>query len=215
MKWRGPDNVGFIFFRKSVEIYPPVTMHLAGLFNELESSTELAVTPSLELAKLALVTSKDEDEDSELGKTGTDSSNSTDATLVEEQSTAVGTERLNSGTKSVLGKRDRTEHVVDDQRDTPTEQNGRSSDAANESPISPQPQPPPLPPRKKQVPSDSVMMFGMSFLYNPWNTVIISLSGRQHDVAECMDNCLFQIEAAMLKVDDKVEKDEEPRIVKT
>lgn len=25
--------------------------------------------------------------------------------------------------------------------------------------------------------------------------------GRQHDVSECMDNCIFQIEAALLKFD--------------
>ena len=27
------------------------------------------------------------------------------------------------------------------------------------------------------------------------------LSGRQHDVAECMDNCMFQIETALLRFD--------------
>ena len=26
-------------------------------------------------------------------------------------------------------------------------------------------------------------------------------SGKQHDVAECMDNCIFQIETALLKFD--------------
>lgn len=26
--------------------------------------------------------------------------------------------------------------------------------------------------------------------------------GKQHDVAECMDNCMFQIETALLKFDD-------------
>ncbi|EJU02532.1 cysteine proteinase [Dacryopinax primogenitus] len=50
--------------------------------------------------------------------------------------------------------------------------------------------PPPLPPRSStkrvEVQSDSFMMFG-----------------RQHDVSECMDNCMFQIEAA-LKPDQEV-----------
>ncbi|KZO91240.1 cysteine proteinase [Calocera viscosa TUFC12733] len=50
--------------------------------------------------------------------------------------------------------------------------------------------PPPLPPRastkRVEVQSDSFMMFG-----------------RQHDVSECMDNCMFQIEAA-LKPDEDV-----------
>ena len=26
-------------------------------------------------------------------------------------------------------------------------------------------------------------------------------TGRQHDVSECMDNCMFQIETALLKFD--------------
>ena len=42
-----------------------------------------AVTPTIELAKLALVTSRDEEED-EFDKGGTDSSNDTDATLVDD-----------------------------------------------------------------------------------------------------------------------------------
>ena len=42
-----------------------------------------AVTPELELAKLALVTSQDEEED-ETDRAGTDTSNDTDATLVDD-----------------------------------------------------------------------------------------------------------------------------------
>jgi len=30
-------------------------------------------------------------------------------------------------------------------------------------------------------------------------------SGKQHDVAECMDNCIFQIETALLKFDGMTE----------
>lgn len=58
---------------------------LGNLFWELEYSDTPAITPDLELAKLALVTSKDEEED-EHGRNdvGTDSSASTDATLVDE-----------------------------------------------------------------------------------------------------------------------------------
>ncbi|KIY50030.1 hypothetical protein FISHEDRAFT_72081 [Fistulina hepatica ATCC 64428] len=59
---------------------------LANLFKMMEIADAAAVTPSVELAKLALVTSKDE-EDEEMEKGGTDSSNSsndTDATLVED-----------------------------------------------------------------------------------------------------------------------------------
>ena len=56
---------------------------LANLFWHLENSEAPSVTPSLELAKLALVTSKDEEED-DPERGGTDSSHSTDATLVDE-----------------------------------------------------------------------------------------------------------------------------------
>jgi ubiquitin carboxyl-terminal hydrolase 25 len=131
-------------------------MQLAGLFAELESSTDPAVTPSLELAKLALVTSKDEEDGTEAGKTGTESSNSTDATLVEEPSITPGIE-LDSEIKSVLGEGEGVEQV----EDTPT---SKSVDTANTSKIVESQAPPPLPPRKKQVHSDSVMMFGMSGL---------------------------------------------------
>ena len=44
------------------------------------------------------------------------------------------------------------------------------------------PKAPPLPPRPRAQFSASEMMFG-----------------RQHDVAECMDNCMFQIETALLQ----------------
>lgn len=65
-----------------------VVSHLADLFHSLEYADNPAVTPSLELAKLALVTSKDEEVDDE--STATDKSGSaggsddTDATLVDD-----------------------------------------------------------------------------------------------------------------------------------
>jgi len=31
----------------------------------------------------------------------------------------------------------------------------------------------------------------------------MTLTGKQHDVSECMDNCIFQIETALLKFDAK------------
>jgi ubiquitin carboxyl-terminal hydrolase 25/28 len=131
-----------------------VTLQLAGLFKDLETSTDSAVTPSLELAKLALVTSKDEDEDIETGKTGTDSSNSTDATLVEEPAaTSRVADEFSHDTKSVLGKRDRGDRW----KSSPVEPSFETS--LTQSTDQP-PTPPPLPPRKKPAPSDSVMMFG-------------------------------------------------------
>jgi ubiquitin carboxyl-terminal hydrolase 25/28 len=61
---------------------PKVVSELAELFWHLEHADLASVTPTMELAKLALVTSKDEEDDSE--QTATDSSNDTDATLVED-----------------------------------------------------------------------------------------------------------------------------------
>lgn len=82
---------------------------LANLFWQLEHLHTAAITPTIELAKLALVTSRDEEED-EVDRGGTDSSNDTDATLVEDAPTRVSaTEQpphsplRSSGT--VLGKR--------------------------------------------------------------------------------------------------------------
>lgn len=39
-------------------------------------------------------------------------------------------------------------------------------------------------------------------------------SGKQHDVAECMDNCMFQIETALLKFDAMSGNDNKTSIVK-
>jgi ubiquitin carboxyl-terminal hydrolase 25/28 len=93
---------------------------LGNLFWELEYAETPAITPDLELAKLALVTSKDEEED-EHGRNdvATDSSASTDATLVDEPvpmgpapapappSTSPPTPSAMSPSPSVLGKRQR------------------------------------------------------------------------------------------------------------
>jgi ubiquitin carboxyl-terminal hydrolase 25/28 len=90
----------------------PVVTQLADLFWNLECCEDPAVKPSIELAKLALVTSKDEEED-EGDKAGTDSSNDTDVTLVEDGSTRVSappetmTASPVQGSFSILGKRSR------------------------------------------------------------------------------------------------------------
>lgn len=67
----------------SADTRATVIAQLAELFFNLEYCETPAVTPTIELAKLALVTSRDEEED-EVDKSGTDSSNDTDATLVED-----------------------------------------------------------------------------------------------------------------------------------
>ena len=78
----------------------------------MEYCEAAAVTPTIELAKLALVTSRDEEED-EVDKGGTDSSNDTDATLVDDGPsrssilTPLLTSQSSSSSSSVLGKRPR------------------------------------------------------------------------------------------------------------
>ncbi|KAH9911282.1 cysteine proteinase [Epithele typhae] len=194
---------------------------LAELFWNLEYCDTASVTPEIELAKLALVTSQDEEEDAidaemDLDKAGTDSSNDTDATLPEQGA--------QSPTGSVLGKRSRETDgeetmEVDTPAQSPKATGGSSprggsggSEAAmfieeaiastsstsldkrpaqatsdgdvemkEENQSSSAGKAPPLPPRKTRPTDDSVMMFG-----------------RQHDVSECMDNCMFQIETALL-----------------
>lgn len=66
------------------------------------------------------------------------------------------------------------------------------------------PPPPALPPRKPVIKDvgNGAMMFGTSLfgtcLLHFWPRLyLLTLLGKQHDVSECLDNCLFQIEAAM------------------
>jgi ubiquitin carboxyl-terminal hydrolase 25 len=95
---------------------------LANLFWEMEYTEHPAITPALELAKLALVTSKDEEEDAALAADQhTDSSNDTDATLVEDRAASAGAGAGAAATTtttgpaspgspgSVLGKRGRVQ----------------------------------------------------------------------------------------------------------
>jgi ubiquitin carboxyl-terminal hydrolase 25/28 len=102
------------------------------LFFNLEYCEAAAVTPTVELAKLALITSRDEEED----EGGTDSSNDTDATLVEDgpsRSSILGplqTSQSPSSSSSVLGKRPRD---LDRQRlemevDSPLSQSPKEND---------------------------------------------------------------------------------------
>jgi ubiquitin carboxyl-terminal hydrolase 25 len=82
---------------------------LADLFWQLEYCETAAVTPTIELAKLALVTSRDEEED-EVDKGGTDSSNDTDATLVDDGPSRFSVSETSPAPvspNSVLGKRPR------------------------------------------------------------------------------------------------------------
>ncbi|KAH8835135.1 hypothetical protein DL96DRAFT_1572945 [Flagelloscypha sp. PMI_526] len=175
---------------------------LAQLFYNLEMDSAPSITPSIELAKLALVTSKDEEED-DAAQTGTDhSSNDTDATLVEDGSAPKP--RLESTDMDVdvivtSPTRDDEESFVlvpeaggssppDKESDVDMENVAPKPSGSEQRPL-----PPPPPPRRNDYSADdSGMMFG-----------------RQHDVSECMDNVMFQIEAAMLRLESKDDGDEE------
>ncbi|KAJ6463744.1 hypothetical protein DFH09DRAFT_1226880 [Mycena vulgaris] len=160
---------------------------LASLFWDLEYCEAAAVTPNLELAKLALVTSKDEEEDEDKG--GTDSSNDTDATLVED-----GPARIPASDQLPVSSptQDSTMDIDNPRPESaPVRTTSPVSGEASSSKLpaasgdaSLTKKAPALPPRKSADVSDSAMMFG-----------------KQHDVAECMDNCMFQIETALLKFD--------------
>ncbi|KAH6917099.1 ubiquitin C-terminal hydrolase Ubp2 [Coprinopsis sp. MPI-PUGE-AT-0042] len=195
---------------------------LANLFSSMEVSTSAAVTPSIDLAKLALVTSRDEEEDdavnSDTDKGGSESSNDTDATLVNgdpPRLSVVGSKppsQSSSSKRSVLGKRSRdlergTSAMDIDAQDvdgfvmiSSPKRTSSPAPMERENQIkakTPGPKdkdgdvamkPPPPPPKERKV--SSIDSGGMMF-------------GKQHDVSECMDNCMFQIETAMLEIGSK------------
>lgn len=235
-----PDNVS-------------VVSQLADLFCNLEHSEDASVTPTMDLAKLALVTSRDE-EDEEAESRGTDSSNDTDATLVED-SQSLGRLADADTADTVLGKRARDDNAMDvDEVASPkspvsdSEKNGyvmvsppssprrsksprldsASSSSSSSKSISSKetavkssvqqsdedaPKNSCLPERKMQTTSDSAMRFGRSFFESLKNTAI-SFPGKQHDVSECMDNCMFQIEIALLNFSDLNDPQEKGSLVK-
>ncbi|KAI0095055.1 hypothetical protein BDY19DRAFT_916041 [Irpex rosettiformis] len=223
---------GRMVTRREVTRSKKFVNQLAELFWNLEYCDQAAVTPSMDLAKLALVTSQDEEEEDFSGGSSTDASNDTDATLVEDGPARPIQERASqsplresSSSSSVLGKRNRhstrkssdmdvdNEHVDVDKdgfvmvsKPSSPAETRRTSPPASSSPAKLKKSPPrqedvdtkdkskksandekapPLPPRKRAA-ADSIMMFG-----------------RQHDVSECMDNCMFQIETALLDLQNQ------------
>lgn len=87
----------------------------------------------------------------------------------------------------------------------PGNQTITETSTSNQPPPLPKRQPPPLPPRKQPA-SDSVMMFGRCInCMTPLEAK--GPRGKQHDVAECMDNCMFQIETALLDFEGQVSAD--------
>jgi ubiquitin carboxyl-terminal hydrolase 25 len=204
---------------------------LGSLFWELEYNEDTAVTPKLDLAKLALVTSKDEEED-EADRPTTDSSNDTDATLVEDAPPRHISPKPISpiSSPSVLGKRPRSPRKnsamdVDSPVEQATDEESPVIDQATTAPVTLPEQPEASSSRlavpvKEDVemqdvvpqakpaprPQQSSQQMGMMFGKCPF-TAKSSVSndcspGRQHDVSECMDNCMFQIETALLRFDE-------------
>ncbi|KAJ8454785.1 hypothetical protein ONZ45_g19169 [Pleurotus djamor] len=111
---------------------------LADLFVDMECSETPSVTPTIELAKLALVTSRDEEED-EADKGGTESSNDTDATLVEDGPSRFMSEPPRSPSpspSSILGKRTRGSNTAMDV-DSPSSSSTSPIDADKESFVTP------------------------------------------------------------------------------
>ncbi|KAJ8597755.1 hypothetical protein M405DRAFT_855339 [Rhizopogon salebrosus TDB-379] len=106
---------GRLITRRGILRSKKFVSQLADLFWQLQFCEYQAVTPTIDLAKLALVTSRDEEEE-EADRGGTDSSNDTDATLVEDG--PIRSSRDSNG--SVLGKRPRDEQRVDMDVDAPT-----------------------------------------------------------------------------------------------
>ncbi|KAL4250299.1 hypothetical protein ABKN59_003113 [Abortiporus biennis] len=224
---------GRLVTRREIQRSKKFVSQLASLFWNLEYCESAAVTPTIDLAKLALVTSQDEEDDQ--GGASTDASNDTDATLVEDAPHRSTYERSSNSPEqasgSVLGKRsrdqpqsmdidsppadsdkDKENYVLVSKPSSPQSRSSASPPATSPEPTgSPStsklktveqdtdvemqevaPKPPPLPPRKPREIDDSVMMFG-----------------RQHDVSECMDNCMFQIETALLDFEEMTGSDDD------
>ncbi|KAG2022705.1 ubiquitin C-terminal hydrolase Ubp2 [Coprinopsis cinerea AmutBmut pab1-1] len=167
---------------------------LANLFFYMQSSSDSAVTPSLDLAKLALVTSRDEEEEDEAEKVNADNSD------VAEKNSVLGKRSRELDANRQGSVMDVDAQDVDGfvmvasprkggspspmEQDTPPQAGSPSKDKDGDVSMKP------VPARKRADTYDGGMMFG-----------------RQHDVAECMDNCMFQIETALLKFGSKTEAD--------
>ncbi|CAE6445699.1 unnamed protein product [Rhizoctonia solani] len=202
---------GRLVTRREVERSKKFVKLLSGLFMQMMCADEAAITPEIELAKLALVTSKDEEEDAagqtvttEPGEIPSKPEGASDAAaetkpdeLMEsqpiEQPSAAETQdtvmqsRPASPPSTIKDDADEemkltTPPVVDDDK----VQDGDDGDSMvvemGDDPPSAMEEPDVMPSRKKSTmaPDSGAMMFG-----------------KQHDVSEVFDNCMFQIETAL------------------
>jgi len=160
-----------------------VISQLADLFFQLEHAEGPAVTPTIDLAKLALVTSKDEEEDEpERERGSTESSNDTDATLVDEgppSSSRFNSTVVSSASHSTTEMKPLVEdHPMDlDDVKTTAGEEGFSGEVLEligvadvevdvkmisrpSSPLDEKKVAPPLPPRRRSTTIDTGMLFG-------------------------------------------------------
>ncbi|ODQ51365.1 cysteine proteinase [Saitoella complicata NRRL Y-17804] len=163
--------------KKEIERAVRFVTQLSGLFKSMIASTESAITPERDVAYLALVSSRDEEDDEKIGKEpapGLDHSEAatketTVAPLASEvpEAEAVDGEKLGVTNEDT---RSESSHTVLGEDEVPGEEEKDFFD----------PQPPTLPARPTAHQRQSSVMFG-----------------RQQDVTECIDNVMFQIEAAL------------------
>ncbi|CAE6436051.1 unnamed protein product [Rhizoctonia solani] len=212
---------GRLVSRREVERSKKFVKLLSGLFMQMMCADEAAITPEIELAKLALVTSKDEEEDAAEQTVTTEpgvipskpegAPNPTADTKPDEVMESQSTEQPSTAEMQDTVMQSRPvsppstiKDDVDEEMKPATplatdDDNVLDGDDADsmivemgDDPPSVAEEPEIMPSRKKStmVPDSGAMMFG-----------------KQHDVSEVFDNCMFQIETA-LRFENPGESDE-------
>ncbi|KAG8711513.1 ubiquitin-specific protease ubp2 [Ceratobasidium sp. 423] len=202
---------GRLVTRREVERSKKFVKHLSGLFMQMAYADDAAVTPEIELAKLALVTSKDEEEDAagqtvttEPAEIATKPEDTTDTAadakpdeVMEsqptEQPSAAETQDTEMQSRPASPpstiKDDADEEMKPPTPPTADDEKAQDGDDGDSMVVEIGDDPPSapgeleiMPSRKKStmVPDSGAMMFG-----------------KQHDVSEVFDNCMFQIETAL------------------
>ncbi|KAF8257553.1 hypothetical protein EI94DRAFT_1774415 [Lactarius quietus] len=189
---------GRLVTRKEILRSKKFVSELAELFWHLEHADIASVTPMMELAKLALTTSSKR----------TDSSNDTDATLVED-APAPRAGRSRASSSSVLGKRARDKEADVGSRmsiDSVTDHDNfviisskSPDDAAGPSGLSASP--------GAGVATDVEMKDAEATAQSGAKPPLPQRKTSTRR-SECMDNCVFQIETALLKFDGMDESED-------
>ncbi|PWN53231.1 cysteine proteinase [Violaceomyces palustris] len=200
---------------REIERSRKFVLELAGLFKEMIYSPALAVTPERELAYLALVSSRaEEDEEAGLSLDDAEGSGGAATGLVTDSTISSGTEgtdktlvdepgsispvqmrgpifEVEPSTNPSLVEGD-SAAAPSSHAPVPDEKSAESSaDKENVDPTNPHPSslvaPPPLPPRPKRGETRAA----------PARRNSLMQLGAQQDVSECLDNCMFQLEVAL------------------